>query len=125
MSSGKKKHSVNWLWLIRTSDPCELNKGRGLNFHVSSRVQQTPEEGRSTYQLKHCEYNNKVEDNSLKTLNNKNQILEIQDKYIQELCWAEIPWVNQIFIYKTCYIGSNNEVHKVHILISLEIAEVM
>ena len=36
------------------------------------RVRQTPEEGRRTYQPKHCG-NNKDEDNSLKTLNDKNQ----------------------------------------------------
>ena len=35
-------------------------------------VQQTPEIGWRTYQLKHCGNNNKDEDNSLKTLNNKN-----------------------------------------------------
>ena len=37
------------------------------------RVQQTPEEGRRTYQLKRCENNNKDEDNSPKNLNDKNQ----------------------------------------------------
>ena len=58
---------------IRASDPCRLNKGCGLKFHVGSRVQQeTLEEGWRTYQLKRCEYNDK--DNSPKTLNNKNKI---------------------------------------------------
>ena len=43
-------------------------------FRVGSRVwQDTPEKGRRTYQPKHCEYNNKDEDNSPKTLNDKNQ----------------------------------------------------
>ena len=38
-----------------------------------SRVWQTHEEGRRTYQLKRCGNNNKDEDNSPKTLNDKNQ----------------------------------------------------
>ena len=37
-----------------------------------SRVQQTPEEGWRTYWPKHCGNNYKDEDNSLKTLNDKN-----------------------------------------------------
>ena len=37
------------------------------------RVRQTPEEGRRTYQPKRCGNNNKDEDNSPKTLNDKNQ----------------------------------------------------
>ena len=41
-------------------------------YPASSRVRQTPEEGRRTYRPKHCG-NNKYEDNSLKTLNDKNQ----------------------------------------------------
>ena len=56
---------------IRISDPCGLNKECGLKFHVGSKVQQTTEEGRWTYRPKRCEYNNKDEDNSLKTLNAK------------------------------------------------------
>ena len=32
---------------IRTSDPGELNEGRGLKFRVGTKVQQTPEEGHS------------------------------------------------------------------------------
>ena len=57
---------------IRTGDPLGFNKGRSLKFHLSSRVWQTPEEGQRTYWLKHCGNNNKDEDNSLKTLNDKN-----------------------------------------------------
>ena len=42
-------------------------------FCVGSQVrQETLVEGWRTYQLKRCEYNNKDEDNSLKTLNDKN-----------------------------------------------------
>ena len=57
---------------IRTSNPCGLNKGRGSKFYVGFQVRQTPEEGQRTYRMKRCEYNIKDEDNSLKTLNDKN-----------------------------------------------------
>ena len=50
----------DWAWFLG------LNKERGLKFRVCSQIWQTPEEGWKTYQLKH-EYNNKDEDNSLKT----------------------------------------------------------
>ena len=51
------------LWLTELEHG--LNKGRGSKFHVESRVrQETPEE--------RYEYNNKDEDNSPKTLNEKN-----------------------------------------------------
>ena len=57
---------------IRASKPCGLNKGHGSKFRVGSQVrQETPEEGQRTYQLKCCDYNNKDEDNSPKTLNDK------------------------------------------------------
>ena len=57
---------------IRTGNPCGFIKGRSSKFHVGSRVQQTPEEGWRTYRPKRCGNNNKDEDNSLKTLNDKN-----------------------------------------------------
>ncbi len=41
-------------------------------FREGSRVRQTPEEGRRTYQPKRCGNNYKDEDNSPKTLNDKN-----------------------------------------------------
>ena len=44
---------------------------RSSNFREGSPIRQTPEEGRRTYQPKHCGNNNKDEDNSLKTLNDK------------------------------------------------------
>ena len=57
---------------IRASDPRGLNKGRGPKFRVGYRVrQETPEEDRETYRPIRCEYNNKDEDNSSKTLNEK------------------------------------------------------
>ena len=57
---------------IRTGDPRGFNKGCSSKFHEGSQVRQTPEEGRRTYQLKHGGNNNKDEDNSPKTLNDKN-----------------------------------------------------
>ena len=58
---------------IRTGDPRGFNKRFSSKFRVGSRVQQTPEEGRRTYRPKRCGNNNKDEDNSPKTLNDKNQ----------------------------------------------------
>ena len=61
---------------IRTGDSCGFNKGCSSKFRKGSRVQQTPEEGRRTYQLKRCGNNNKDKDNSPKTLNDKNLVYE-------------------------------------------------
>ena len=63
---------------IRTIDPREFNKGGSSKFHEGSWVRQTPEDGWRTYQLKRCENNNKDEDNSPKTLNDKNQQASFQ-----------------------------------------------
>ena len=61
---------------IRTDDPSRgFNKGHSLRFREGSRVRQTPEEGRRTYQPKCCGNKNKDEDNSLKTLNDKNVLV--------------------------------------------------
>ena len=57
---------------IRTGEPREFNKGHSSKFRVGSRVRQTPEEGRGTYRAKRCGNNNKDEENSPKTLNDKN-----------------------------------------------------
>ena len=56
---------------IRTGDPRGFNKGRSSKFRVGSRVRQTPEEGRGTYQPKRCGNDNKDEDNSQIILNDK------------------------------------------------------
>ena len=58
---------------IRTNDPHELTKERGSMFCVGSRVRQTPEEGRWTYQPKRCGNNNEDEENSPKILNDENK----------------------------------------------------
>ena len=50
---------------------CGSNKGFSWRFCVGSRVRhKTPEEGRKTYRLKHCDYNNKNEVSSLNILSN-------------------------------------------------------
>ena len=59
------------LWLLE-SNPHGFNKGCISKFHLGSRIRQTPEEGRWTYQLKRCGNNNNDEDNSPKILNDKN-----------------------------------------------------
>ena len=49
-----------------------FNNGRSSKFCEGSGVRQTPEEGRKTYRPKRCGNSNKDEDNSPKTLNDKN-----------------------------------------------------
>ena len=51
--------------------PRGFNKGRSSKFHVGSRVRQTPEEGWTTYRSKRYGNNNKDEDKSPKTVNDK------------------------------------------------------
>ena len=58
---------------IRTDDPLGFNKGCNSKFREGSRVRPIPEEGRKTYRPKRCGNNSKDEDNSPKTLNDKNQ----------------------------------------------------
>ena len=57
---------------IRTDNRRGFNKRRSSKFREGSRVRQTPEEGQRTYRPKPCGNNNKDEDNSPKTLNDKN-----------------------------------------------------
>ena len=64
---------------IRTGDHHGFNKGRSLKFCEGSRVRQTPEEGRRTYQPNRCGNNN--EENSPKNFNDKN-IDRVQYIYI-------------------------------------------
>ena len=64
---------------IRTGDPHEFNKGRSSKFHEGSRVWQTPEEGWRIYRPKRCGNNNKDEDNSPKTLNDKKKEIDLFD----------------------------------------------
>ena len=55
---------------IRTGDPRGFNKERSSKFYEGSRVRQTPEEGWRIYRPQRWG-NNKDEDNSPKTLNDK------------------------------------------------------
>ena len=57
---------------IRRDDPHGLNIGCSSKFREGSRVRQTPEEGRRTYRPKRFGNNHKDEDNSPKTLKDKN-----------------------------------------------------
>ena len=70
-------NTCTWLWLTESEQaippPGGFNKGCSSKFRESSRVQQRPEEGRRIYRPKCYGNNNKDEDNSLKTLNDKNQ----------------------------------------------------
>ena len=63
---------------IRTGDPRGFIKGRRSKFREGSRVRQTPEEACRTYRPKRC-VNNKDEDNSLKTLKDKNHQASCQN----------------------------------------------
>ena len=49
-------------------------KGHSSKFREGSRVRQTPEEGWRIYRSKRCGKNNNEEDNSPKTLNDKNNL---------------------------------------------------
>ena len=88
--------------------PHGFNKGHSSKFHVGFQVQQTPEEGWRTYQPKYCGNNNKDEDNSPKTLNDKNHQASSQ-KFRQLIgislmfCWYHVvrlssAWVDCIHV---------------------------
>ena len=70
---------------IRTGDPCGFNKGRSSKFREGSRVRQAPEESRRTYRPKRCGNNNKGEDNSPKTLNDKNPVICLSYRFLLKL----------------------------------------
>ena len=80
---------------IRIGNPRGFIKGRSSKFRLGARVRQTPEEGPRTYRPKRSGNNNKDEDNSQKTLN---------DKKI-EIIWTRIDQVfrlrNHILLSKT------------------------
>ena len=58
---------------ISAGDLRGLIKGRSTKFRVGCRVrQETSEEGWRAYRLKRCEYNDKDEVNSRRTLNDEN-----------------------------------------------------
>ena len=73
---------------IRTGDLLGFNKGRRSKFREGTRVRQTPEEGRTTYQPKRCGNNNKNEDNSSKSLNEVNTYYFIKSCFINILTYS-------------------------------------
>ena len=58
---------------IKAIDSCGLNNGRGSKFRVDIRVREKNLTKAGGYRLKRCEYNNKDENYSPKTLNDKNR----------------------------------------------------
>ena len=83
---------------IRTGEPRGFNKGRSSKFCEGSQVRQTPEEGRRTYRPKRYGNNNKDEDNSPKSLNDKNQ------SFLCEFVWFQVTNDNPL---KTIIVSSN------------------
>ena len=77
---------------------CRTHSVTVLNFRAGSRVWQTSEEGRGTYRLKRCEYNNEDEDNSLKTPSDK-KVKWFQ--VLQSISNSSIK--HQLFIYIHSY----------------------
>ena len=75
---------------IRTGDPRGFYKGRSSKFREGSQVWQTPEEGQQTYQPKNCGNNNKDEDNSPKTLNDKNH--QVLSQKFRQLRWIHFSF---------------------------------
>ena len=64
---------------IRTS-PLWIKWSVQLKVYVGSQVEyETPEEDRRTHWLKHCEYNNKDEDNNLNTISDKDNQASSQE----------------------------------------------
>ena len=62
--------------VLADMSPGLLQKGRSSKFRVSSRVRQTPEEGRRIYRPKRCGNNNKDGDNRPKTFNGEFKIFK-------------------------------------------------
>ena len=73
---------ANW---TRAGDPRGFNKGCSSKFCLDSWVRQTPEESWRTYRPKCCGNNNKDEDNSSKTLYDKNHPI------FSECCPPDFP----------------------------------
>ena len=81
---------------IRRGDPRGFNKRRSSKFH----------EGRRTYRPKHCGNNNKDEDNSPKTLNDKNHQASSQKLRQLEKCSHRFfKWLRIEYIYSRRNFG--------------------
>ena len=103
----------------RTGDPRGFNKGRSSKFREGSRVRQTPEEGRRTYWPKRCGNNNKDEDNSLKTLNDKNQ-QALSQKFRHQISREDVRRIRSTLVWKKYhpYFKLSSEFNQV-VLVSL------
>ena len=94
---------------IRTGNPRGFKKGRSSKFPQDSRVQQTPEDGQKTYWLKRCGNNNEDEDNSPKTLNDKNhQALSQKFSQLRNVlfCLGWVGFISTIVGYLTGYFSA-------------------
>ena len=85
-----------------------FNKGRSSKFREGSQVRQTPEEGRWMYRPKRCGNNNKNEDNSPKTLNDKNQQASSQKFRQRKMINIKKPFLNFITSKSFCFIYSGS-----------------
>ena len=63
--------SQDWTSNLHMIVSLEAQGTNAYNHYAMCPIGQTPEEGRSTYRLKRCGNNNKDEDNSPKTLNDR------------------------------------------------------
>ena len=72
---------------IRTGNLPGFNKGRSSKFCEGSWVRQTSEEGWRTYRPKRCGNNNKDEDSSPKTLNDKKELKLILLHAVKFYCY--------------------------------------
>ena len=102
-----------------------FNKGRSPKFREGSRVRQTPEEDRGTYRPKRCGNNNKDEDNSPKTLNDKNhqassqkfrQIIHSSSKKNNTQMCPHNKKYAHIFVYKQAICGRGKNRKKVYLM---------
>ena len=88
-------------------DPHGLNKGCHSKFRLGSRVQQeTPEEGRRTYRPRRCGNNNKDEDNSPKTLNDKNPSSFVSEIQIIDIAYYNVT-IQQFSYYYAEFPGQD------------------
>ena len=109
---------------IRTLYLHGLDKEFGSKFHVGSWIQQeTHEEGHRMNWLKHCEYNNKDEYNSLDTLNDKNFTPFLcLVTYLQAFVFTFFsPCLR--FMHFSLNLQKNTEQHKVDITVQMKAYE--
>ena len=90
---------------IKTGDPRRFNTGPCSKFPEGSRARQTPEDGRRTYRPKRSGNINNDEDNSPKTLNDKNHQDSSQKCRQQIQCsLKDLNSFLYICFHQRCYI---------------------